>query len=290
MKITRYILLITLFAVAACGGPKLTISKKTTAEQAFAIGNYTDALASWKAFISESELEALNGEDFVLAAITAYKAGDIDQAIKWFDQARYKNYSSIPMYTSLASIYKEKDNLSKELSALETLVNELNDPSMEVKARLFDIYVEIKEVDKALATWQNMDDTVKGEISRLESYFGIQKDKENKAACDALANLLLEKDPDNYPGMDWLAKKYYWLGENRYQAELAEYEANKTSKQYKILLKELDIATADLKKALTFLDKLWEQHKTKEYASYLASIYGRFGDKEKVAYYKGFMD
>lgn len=289
MKYAIYIYSLALFVLVACGGPKVIVSHNTTAQQAYASGNYTEALVSWKLYLTDTPLEEISGKDFELAALTAYKAGEPGQAAQWFDQARYKNHSSIPMYKALAEIYHNDNNLSKELNALELLTSDLNDPSMDVKVRLYDIYVEINETEKAVSIWEKMDEASKGTPERLESYFEIQKDKENKDACDALAVLLLEKDANNHNALDWQAKKYYWLGEKHYQKELASYEANKTSKQYKILLQELDKATADLKTALTYLDKLWVNHKTKEYASYLASIYGRFGDEKKVAYYKGFM-
>jgi hypothetical protein len=101
--------------------------------------------------------------------------------------------------------------------------------------------------------------------------------------------VLLEKNPNQIDALKWNAKKYYWLGENRYKRELAKYEKNKTTLQYKILLKELDIATADLKKSLSYLEKIWAMEQKKEYASYLASIYGRFGDEKKSKYYLEFM-
>ena len=67
------------------------------------------------------------------------------------------------------------------------------------------------------------------------------------------------------------------------------YEKNKTRKQYNVLVKELDLVTADFKKALPYLEKLWKQNPGKEYAGYFANIYARFGDEKKAGYYKNYM-
>ena len=111
----------------------------------------------------------------------------------------------------------------------------------------------------------------------------------NSNVCDSVSLVLLEKNPEHFEALEWNAKKFYWLGENRYQSELAKYEKNKINKQYRILLKELDLATADLKKSLIYLEKLWKIEQGKEYASYFASIYARFGDEKKSKSYQKYM-
>ncbi|MDO8951444.1 MAG: hypothetical protein Q7U86_02405, partial [Draconibacterium sp.] len=78
-------------------------------------------------------------------------------------------------------------------------------------------------------------------------------------------------------------------GENRYEREMEKYNKNKTNKQYKILLTELDLATADFKRALPFFEKLWGIEPGEKYAGYFANIYARFGDDTKVNYYKKYL-
>ena len=71
---------------------------------------------------------------------------------------------------------------------------------------------------------------------------------------------------------------------------MEKYNQNKTTRQYKILLNELDVATEDFKKALSYFEKLWNDGTQEKYASYFANIYARFGDEQKAAYYKKFIN
>lgn len=131
-----------------------------------------------------------------------------------------------------------------------------------------------------------MDEKSKSDISNLKTFFTINQQKENVEVCDSLSLIILEKEPANVEALEWNGKKYYWLGENRYQREMEKYNQNKTNKQYKILLAELDLATADFKKALPYFEKLWNIEPGEKYASYFMNIYARFGDEAKVNYYK----
>ncbi len=63
--------------------------------------------------------------------------------------------SATETYFELAKLYRGIDNLSKELEALDTYQNNYstgNDISA-VKSRLFEIYVETENWDKAKETW-----------------------------------------------------------------------------------------------------------------------------------------
>lgn len=280
---------VMIISMASCGAPKVLTTPKTEATSFEAQGNFTQALAIWKNYFEATEIENIAGADFAHAAKTAFKAENLAQAISWFDQARYKNYADAEMYQTLAAIYKQQDNLSKELSALEYFTENFGDENNEVNARLLAIYSEIDANEKALDIWEKMDNANKNEVSNIENYFAVNKAMENEAVCDSLANVLLEKNADNLDALEWNAKKYYWAGQNRYEREMAKYNKNKTRKNYNTLLKELDLVTADFKKALPYLDKLWKLKPGKEYAGYLANIYARFGDEEKTEYYKNYM-
>ncbi|WP_321344647.1 hypothetical protein [uncultured Draconibacterium sp.] len=281
-------LMIALF-FASCGAPKVLITAKNEAESFEAQGNFTQALSAWTSYFNTTEIETVAGADFAQAAKTAFKAGNAAQAVGWFDQARYKNYADAEMYKTLAAIYQQQDNLSKELSALEYVKDNYGTESADVNARLLAIYTEIDANEKAVAVWKTMDSSSKNEEANLQSYFEVNKALEREAVCDSLANVLLDKNAENLEALEWNAKKYYWAGQNRYEREMAKYNANKTRKNYNTLLKELDLVTADFKKALPYLNKLWKLNPGKEYAGYLANIYARFGDEEKTEYYKNFM-
>ncbi|WP_319590370.1 hypothetical protein [uncultured Draconibacterium sp.] len=281
-------LMIALF-FASCGAPKVLTTAKNEAESFEAQGNFSQALSAWTSYFNTTEIEAVAGADFAQAAKTAFKAGNAAQAVGWFDQARYKNYADAEMYKTLAAIYQQQDNLSKELSALEYVKDNYGTESADVNARLLAIYTEIDANEKAVAVWKTMDSSSKNEEANLQKYFEVNKALEREAVCDSLANVLLDKNAENLEALEWNAKKYYWAGQNRYEREMAKYNANKTRKNYNTLLKELDLVTADFKKALPYLNKLWKLNPGKEYAGYLANIYARFGDEEKTEYYKNYM-
>lgn len=278
--------------LASCSGPKIVapaLSSKAIAEKATAEGNYAQAVEAWKFHFSEQTLAQIPGADYAIAAQMAYKAGDSNLAVSWYDQARYKNFADAEMYSTLAKIFRSQQNISKELSALEYYKNNFTENLNEVNQRLFEIYFEIKMFDEALEAWAGIDENSKNEISNQKLFFKINKEKENTVVCDSLSLIILDKEPENVDALEWNAIKYYWLGENRYQREMEKYNKNKTNKQYKILLTELDLATADFKKALPYFEKLWEIEPGEKYASYFTNIYARFGDESKVNYYKKYM-
>lgn len=284
--------IILIVFLASCSGPKViapALSSKAVAEKATAEGKYTEAVEAWKTYFNEQTLAQIPGADYAIAAQMAYKAGDSNLAVSWYDQARYKNFADAEMYSTLAKIYHSQQNISKELSALEYIKTNFSANSNEENQRLFDIYFEIKMFDEALVAWAMLDENSRNEVSNQKSFFKINQQKENTGVCDSVSLLILKKEPANVDALEWIGNKYYWLGENRYQREMDKYNANKTNKQYKILLTELDLATADFKKALPYFEKLWEIEPGKKYASYFANIYARFGDESKVNYYKKYM-
>jgi tetratricopeptide (TPR) repeat protein len=293
MKLISFLLgLIIVVFLAGCSGPKVTVtgvSQKAVAEKATTDGNFTQAVEAWKQYFSVQPISEILGDDYAEAAQTAFKINDVNLAIGWFDQARFKNFADAEMYATLGKIYRSQQNISKELSALEFYASNFTENLNEVNRRLFEIYFEIKMFDEAIGAWNKMDANVKNEISNLKTYFKINRDKENTEVCDSLSLVILEKEPANIDALEWNGNKFYRLGENRYQREMEKYNKNKTNKQYKILLTELDLATADFKKALPFFEKLWKIEPGEKYASYFANIYARFGDEAKVNYYKKYL-
>ena len=288
----KQILSVAVVAVllVACGAPKVLTTAKNEAITFEAAGNYSQALSAWEIYFNTTKIEDVAGADFAQAAKTAFKADKTTQALSWFDQARYKNYSDAEMYQILAAIYKQQDNLSKELSALEYTFEKYGTGIHKVNSRLLAIYTEIKANDKAVEIWQAMDSSSRKNETNIENFFEVNKQLERNELCDSLAGVLLEKNAENLAALEWKAKKYYWAGQNRYKREMAKYDNNKTRKNYNVLLKELDLVTADFKKALPYLNKLWKLNPGKEYAAYLANIYARFGNEEKTDYYKKYMD
>ena len=280
---------IVIVLLAGCGAPKELISYKDNAETAAGKGDYVQAVAAWNQYFAEHPVEAIQGAVFAKAAQNALQAGDTKLATDWFDQARYKEFSSPEMYATLAKIYRAQNNLSKELSALEFFTNHFSNVPNNIYSRLFEIYNEIDMDDKALAVWNKMNETSKSTVPHLDVYFQLNLEAENTEVCDSVSLVLLEKDPKNVDALEWNAQKYYEKGEDLYKMQMEKYNQNKTRKQYRILLQQLDQVTADFKKALPYFKKLWDINPDKKYAGYLANIYTRFGNENKAEYYKQYL-
>lgn len=287
IKVLCGVVLVLFFV--ACGAPKVLVSYKDNAEIAASQGNYSQAVEAWQQYFNQTPVEEVAGVDFADAAKTAFEANNSDLALSWFDQARYKNYADVEMYATLAKIFREKKNISKELNALEYITENFSESSSQIDSRLFDVYVEIESPEKALQVWERLDETTKNELPKLDTYFFVQKELKDSSVCDSVALVLLEKDAQNVAALEWTAKKYYWKGENRYQHEMAKYNKKKTTRQYKILLKELDKATADFKRSLKYFNKLWKIEPGEKYASYFSNIYARFGDEKKSKSYQKYL-
>lgn len=274
--------------ITGCGAPKVLTSSKNDANSFEASENFAQATTAWEQFFAQSPIEEVAGADFANAAKTAFKAGNTAKSKGWFDQARYKNYSDAEMYATLAKIYNSEDNLSKELSALEYYTDNFGADNAEVNTRLFSIYGEIDSNEQALDVWSKMKASSKSTEANLGTYFKVNRALENTAACDSSSLEMLKLNPENIDALEWNARKYYWAGQNRYKSEMDKYNKNKTRKNYNVLLKELDLVTADFKKALPYLNTLWKLKPGKVYAGYFANIYALFGDEKKTNFYKNY--
>lgn len=293
MKTGNFLLILFIQITIGCGTSKNLTSYRENAQNAEAAGNYAEAVVAWKNYFSQSSPEqGLEGDVYALAAKTAYKASETELAVSWFDQARYRNYADAEMYSILAEIFREQNNLSKELSALEFLVDNYDTKNPEVSSRLFSIYYETDMGMKALDVWEKMPTETKNTEENLEKWFLLNKKLNNEEVCDSVSLVLLEQNPYNMEALNWNAKKIYNQAEEHYQREMAKYEKNKTRRQYRLLLGELDKVTADFKKALEYFEKLWEldSGSRREYASYMANIYVRFNEEQKAVYYRRFAE
>ncbi|WP_167618957.1 tetratricopeptide repeat protein [Maribellus sediminis] len=280
---------VALLFLAGCSSSSQLTSLKTNAETFANAGDYSQAYTVWNSYLEQTPVETVSGDEFAKAAQTAYKAGQSQKALSWFDQARYKNFSSADMYKTLAAIYHDQDNLSKELTALEFYTENYGNADQQINIRLFSIYTEIADYVKAEEYWDLMGEDARKQEANLVKYLGVSQKLEKDELADSVATEILKLNPDQADALDRMAKKYYWAGQNRYDSEMKKYEQNKTRKQYKILLEELDKVTVDFKKALPYLEKLWKQNPGKEYAAYFANIYARFGDEQKAEYYKTYL-
>ncbi|MGQ7870297.1 hypothetical protein [Sunxiuqinia sp. sy24] len=290
---TGILIVVMALIVGGCGAPKVTTSYRNIAEQAVAEGNFEAATANWRLYFEQQTLEEneIEPQYFAEAAKMAYQADRTDLALSWFEQAQASKYADPQMYLNLVALYRQKNNLSKELDALEFYqTNYQNQTDLEgVNARLFAIYSQINEREKALAFWPTMSLEDRQKEEHLDAYFSIQKKLKNEAVCDSVAAEILAINPKHVAALEWLGIKYYNQAETRYQSELKKYEENHTRVQHIKLTQALKTVTADFQKALSYFKPLWEMDQNSRYAAYLVNIYTRFEDPETANIYRKYL-
>ncbi|WP_430973707.1 hypothetical protein [Sunxiuqinia rutila] len=295
MKSRSGILIVMIALMAGgCGAPKVTTSYRNMAQQAVAEGNFEAATENWRLYF---EQQLLDGNEvppayYAEAAKMATQANQSELALNWLEQAQSLNYADSDMYLNLAALYEQKKNLSKELDALEFYqANYPDQPELKkVNARLFEIYSQINEREKALALWPSLRMEDRQQEKYLDPYFSIQKKLKNEAVCDSVAEEILALNPKNVAALEWMGIKYYNQAENRYQSEMKKYQENHTRVQHIKLTQALKTVTADFQKSLSYFKPLWEMDQNSRYAAYLVNIYTRFEDPKSANLYRKYLE
>lgn len=284
---------LTLFIVSCSGGKSLT-STIQKAETAYQMGEYENSLKIYEEVIARyiAENKANECPVYTEAAAAAVQVGDNAKATEYLEKETYTTFVTASTYFELAEMYRGIDNLSKEMDALETYAKKYPHGQQieEVQLRLYEIYFESNQYEKAMAKWDLLSPDAQNNEALLESYFVINKKMDNDSVCNTIAGELLQINENNIVGLEWEGEKYFWKAEKRYAEELKAYDANKTNKQYNILLKALDEVSADFKTSLGYFTKLFTIDPQKKYAKYLGDIYNRLDDKSKAKYYYNMID
>ncbi len=275
--------------ILSCSSGKQITSTIQEGQTAYQSGQYENALKYYEEVIAyyDQNNQPKECPVYYEAAMASLELMRKEQAIDFFKIDQYSNHTNPETYIELAKLYREKDNLSKELEELETYKTKYPDGSRlsEVKSRLFELYVESQNWEKAESEWNNLPIETVSNTTKLEEYFIVNSALDKDSVCGVIAADLLKIDENNKIGLKWTAEKYFWKAEKRYAAELKAYEANKTNKQYKQLLKALDLVSADFKTSLGYFKKLYLADPEPQYAKYLGDIYNRLDDKKKADYY-----
>lgn len=287
----KYLVILLSMAVLYIGGcsPALKLSKNEQAKQAFDAGKLEKSLQLYEEIIAAEEAAGALAErnHYEEAGKTAEALGDMTKAESYYKLAIYYKTASADVYQKLARYYRQQDNISKESGMLEPLLNLFpkSEQAKAEKTRLYQIYIETEQWEKAVALWPPNAGAAQDE-NLLNTYFAAQKKLGNDEELDKLSSTLLALNPENKAALEWKAIDLYNKGENRYQKELQDYENNKTRRQYKIMLDGLDASTASFKQALQIFEKLYGQDISKTYALYMANIYARFGDESNAKRYQ----
>ena len=283
-------LTVLLFVTNACDSGKQLAQTKQTAQTAYNNGDYAKALEVWEGMINTSKHKGSEKQCIVLtnAGMAAQKLGQTDKAIDYLKKATYSDFSNEDTYFTLAEIYAEKDNLSLELENLEIYETRFpHGKNIEnVNKRLFELYVEIENWEKALNIWEKLTPEQKLETQQIESYLTVNDKLGNEEKSKELALQLLKHDEDNIPALNWLANYYFWKAEKRYNKEMKIYEQKKTRKQYAHLLKVIDEVAVEFNVALKYGKRLYKLDPTSANAKLLGNTYSRLNYKDKAEYYQ----
>lgn len=293
MRQTLFYISILSILLIACGSPKQATNYRDLAQKSYEQGNYQQVIAELNKYLEEQELKALDPNPIVYSDISEayFELGNLSEAERYFDWALTKSMVSENLLIKMSKYYNSIDNLSKEITTLEFYRDAYpkGKDTIMIRKHLFEAYMRSENWEIAQQSWNILDEETRSTEKFTRYNFDLNKELENNEQCDELALQLLEFNENNPEALEWMAKKYYDLGENRYQSAMKAYNKKKSTKNYNILLKELDMVTEDLKKSLTYFDKLWKMEEGKKYAIYLANIYARFDDKKKSQYYKSFI-
>ena len=287
--VSAIILLAVLLIIAGCsGGQYIELTKN--GESALQEGNFRKALEYSEQIIGEVEGKGrkASGNVYALAGVSAFELENYDKSLKYLIKAQQQEYSEENLYLYLARNYRHIDNLSKEITALETYLAKYPDGKKIgiVRERLFQTCLESENFQLAVELWTKMDSSSLEDVINLEFYLKLNQVHDNDSTCNSVAALIVDKDPDNELALSWYAKNHYRSAENSYQAQMKAYKENRTRKQYAILLKAFKQVTADFQKSRDYYLKLYKLYPKPEYAGYLANIYTRLEDKAKADYYK----
>lgn len=273
--------------IQSCSSLKTATLESETAYQE---GNYEKALTILEPIIKDKESKGREAKApaYVGAGKAALALNQNEKAQKYLETAYNQQYASAELYALLAEAYKRIDNLSKEIRFLEYYYDKYpQGKEIEVvKAWLFKTYVESENWNLAYELWPEIEQSAKEKIDLLEGYLLVNKNLGDEQKCRKLAADILKRETKNIVALEWYAQHFYWDAENTYVTEMKAYKNNRTTSQYKKLLKILDHVYDDFRTSRDYYLTLYKMEPKAEYAEYLANIYTRLNDKQKAAYYK----
>ncbi|MFW5974589.1 MAG: tetratricopeptide repeat protein [Bacteroidota bacterium] len=283
MYINRIIFgLLVLILVQSCS----TTSVIDEGESAYQEGNYEKALSKWEDHIKEKEqnLKSVDSSIYFKAGMAARELDMSEKALDYFESADNAGYASPELYLMLSQMYKNIDNLTLEIEALESYHKKFPDGEAidKVNTRLFETYVESEQWNKAEDLWPQLPDKTKAELEKQKDWFEVNKNLENDKKCNKLAGEILEKDPDNLAALEWNALKYFEKADDLYIKVMKEYNEKRSRENYNKLLEAWDVIWPDFKTSRDYFEKLYDLEPKPRYANYLGHIYKRM-DKDQKA-------
>lgn len=275
--------------MVSCAGSQQVGQMQQDASLAYKNGEFEKALLSYESIISQQKNRnaTVSPDIYKKAGFAAWELKQTNKSLEYLEQVRTAKAADAKTFFVLACAYKEINNLSKEITCLETYKTQFADSSdiQKVKVKLFLAYVESENWEPANELWAGLDEKEKLATGNQEGYLKVLQKTENLKEMEKVAKQVLKSDANNLLALEVLAEKYYYKAENRYKEEMKAYENKKTNKQYQILLKALKEINEDFKVSRDYFLKLYKLKPDPRYATLLGNIYIRFDNKEKADYY-----
>jgi hypothetical protein len=290
MKLFKLLLGVLLISgLTAVAHPSAKAKKKDKAQVAYNAGDYAKALALWQKTIAkyESRNRQKKCRVYTHAGIAAYHLKQWDVARNLLEKARYTASENAQTFYYLAKVYRQIDNLSLEIDALENYLKKYpGDVYVNAaRKRLLATYVESENWELITKLWKQIPAACHDSIFYRDAYLAALGGLQHTHQADSLSALILKNHPSNKTALEWKAEKYYQLGENLYQSEMAAYKKHHTNAQYAHLLKAFEKVTVYFKRSLSYYRKLYRMKPTSFYAKRLGTIYMRLDNKPKGKYY-----
>lgn len=287
----RYLKLIVVLLIAvivySCGTQLQQLQTQTKPQ--LESKNYKGALTTYQEFIQKSETSntIVEPQVYFQAAKVAYLAKEFETAKIFFEKIRYSKIETIEYYKYAAKTYKAIDNLSRELDFLESYTSNfpVQVQEQELINRMFLVYVESENFDKAFDYWEKLNPSKNKNEALLIGYLTVCTELQ-KGDPDHIANSILFVNNKSVTALKYWGIKYYKKAESIYKPALDAYNKKRTNKRYKKLLKAIEDSTSSYQAAKKKLLEAYNLSEDKEAAKYLANVYARFNDKRNHNYYK----
>ena len=266
-----------------------TIQKQQEANSAYSNGDFTKALLLYDEIIEvkKNQNKRVDSTIYQNAGIAAWELKQADKAIQYLEIAKRYPIATEKTYIILAKAFLEKDNLSKEITNLDTYITKYpqGQEIKEAQKQLFFAYIKSENWESANKLWPTLDTNTQSELKFLSGYFKVCKQLNLKNQLDKIANQILKLNANNIDAIEYFAEKYYYLAENSYVKEMKAYQANKTDKQYQQLLAAYKVYFENYRIAKDYFLRLYQLDPKSRYATFLGNIFTRYDNKEKADYY-----
>lgn len=292
MRLSKILFLLSALAIiSSCTVSKQINELSSQGNTAFETGEYQKAFETYEEIIGlkTSRNKKIEPILYEKAGIAAWEVGETSKAIDYIEKSKQAGVVSSKAIYTLAKAYLKIDNLSREITNLEDYINKYPNGNelKDVQHQLFLAYVKSENWGLADSMWSKIsnDDQTNSNARLLEGYLMLCNALKRSENLVPMAKNLLKVEPNNIIALEALAFEYYNLAENSYQSEMKAYQKNRTNKQYRQLLKALEVINSNFQISRDYFESLYKINPTSRYATYLGNIHTRFDNKKQANYY-----